>query len=234
MPRSARSPLPPVTAASSSSTSTCRGTPSSATTVSGRRGAAPNGWRSPTPRRAMMRRRWATRRTVPPPRRRPRACRDPEDAAGGAHVVSPLVAPLEAATDPGDDLVGDRPARLGPVLRGGFPVVTRAEEGDRCPGGAAGHRRGRPRPGPCRPGPRTGRRTPSTVTSSTLLPWRGRRRRSRRAPDPRSSPRRRPGVAVGDALALGDLLDQRERGAQPSSPDAGRVSWSAPGAGSRP
>ena len=76
-----------------------------------------------------MRRRWATRRTVP-------AAATPTAPAATPRTrrvvltLNSLVAPLEAATDPGDDLVGDRPARVGPVLRGGLPVVTRAEEGD--------------------------------------------------------------------------------------------------------
>ena len=49
-------------------------------------------------------------------------------------MVSSSRSAVEAATDPGHDLVGDRPARLGPLLGGGLAVVTRTEEGDRCAG----------------------------------------------------------------------------------------------------
>src|SRR5215218_10156061 len=94
----ARTPLPPTASGSSSSASTWRGTPSSATTVSGWERSDPNGVVSPTPRRAITRRRWATRQTTEP------------------------------AAHPGHDLVGDRAARLGPLLRGGLALVPRPEE----------------------------------------------------------------------------------------------------------
>ena len=219
-----------------SSTSTCRGTPSSATTVIGAERSDPNSVSSPAPRRAMTARR----------------CGDPQRGAGGGDPdrgpgdargpcwrpscgVSSDVAPGQAAAHPGDDLVVDGAAGRGPVVGGRLAVRARPEQHDLV----ARRRRSSPPRSTTNWSmqirPRIGRRLPSTQTSAVFPAWRG-------TPSPypsgtrptRGLARRGPGVAVGDAGAGVRSYLVSASGARTVIAGSSPRSGLRPGAGSRP
>ena len=206
-----------------SSTSTCRGTPSSATTVIGaERSDAEDGLvagaTAGDDRASLRRPATPYRRPRPRPRLRRRTgpCRRPSCG------LSSDVAPGQAAADPGDDLVVDGAAGAAQSCGGRLAVGARPEEHDLV----ARARRSSPRSTTnwsMQIRPRTGRRLPSTQTSAVFPAWRGTPSAYPSGTSPtRVSPRRGPGVAVGDARAGLDRLGQRERRRDASSPAPGR------------